>query len=141
MTRKDGTSLVWELEKGGLFDGVPVVIADAEPSGNRTALAANDGWFSLPPLNMSIPLCAVGHYYYGTYDPSFVTLFAADPPTGAKQPQTPAQKKKNRDYVIGASIGSILGLGLVIVFVLIFFGKSTLASLDPERVPKPSTTS
>lgn len=140
MTKTDGSTLVWNLDKGGLYDGQPVFLPDPHPNGakNYTSYPLT---ITLPTAKATIPLCAKTHFSHGVYDPSFITLFAADP--GAPSvPLTPEQKKKKRDYIIGASIGSILGLGVVLATVLVCWGQPTLSRLaDPQRLPLPANVS
>lgn len=135
LTRTDGATLTWTLEKSGLYDGKPVVIADRNVNGvkDRTGTPTT---FALPPATATVPLCSVDHFKTGIYDPSFITLFAPDP-TRPNSPLTPEQQKKKRDYTIGASVGSVLGIGVVLAVALVAWGKPTLNRLaDPQRMPK-----
>ena len=135
MTRTDGATLTWALEKSGLYDDQPVVIADTNVNGvkDRTGTPTT---IPLPEAVATVPLCGVRHYTRGIYDPSFITLFAPDP-TSPSNPLSPEEQKRKRDYTIGASIGSVLALGVVLSAALVAWGKPTLRRLaDPQKMPK-----
>lgn len=128
--------MTWNLDKGGLYDGVPVFIADKDTKGTLNRSGPTPVTYPFPPAPATIPLCAETHYKRGIYDPTFVTLFAPDPnqPT---TPLTPEQREKKRAYTIGASIGSVLAVGVVVAFVLVAWGQPTLSRLaDPQKMPK-----
>ena len=73
VTHSNGASMTWNTGKGGLYDGVPVLIADKDTIGTINRSGPTPITFTFPPALATFPLCAETHYRLGIYESTFVT--------------------------------------------------------------------